>query len=249
MGRFETTARTYAARREPYPPEFFAAAADALKLRGDESLIDLGTGPGLLAIGFARYVDRVLGVDPEPAMAAEARRAAVAANVALPVIEGRVEELDIGLGPFDLITIGRALHWMDREATLAVFDRILASGGRMLICGSTIVPGESNPWRATYDAVLRSWGAARDRHRQVYEHWFDGSRFAQIAEIKVVHSQITTPEALFERALTRSTISPAVLGSRTEALRAELLEALAPYFPDSSGPEIIEAKAAVFAAA
>ena len=27
MGRFETTARTYAARREPYPPEFFAAAA------------------------------------------------------------------------------------------------------------------------------------------------------------------------------------------------------------------------------
>jgi hypothetical protein len=44
MGRFETTARTYAARREPYPPEFFAAAADALKLRGEESLIDLEPG-------------------------------------------------------------------------------------------------------------------------------------------------------------------------------------------------------------
>jgi len=249
MGRFETTARTYAAWREPYPPAFFAAAADELKLRGDESLIDLGTGPGMLAIGFARYVGRVLGVDPEPAMVAEARRAAVAANVALPLIEGRAEKLDVGLGPFDLITIGRALHWMDREATLPVFDRILASGGRILICGSTSVAGESNPWRATYDAVLRSWGAARDRHRQVYEHWFDGSRFAQIAEIKVVHSQITTPEALFERALTRSTISPAVLGSRTEAFRAELLEALAPYFPDSSGPELVEAKAAVFAAA
>ena len=169
--------------------------------------------------------------------------------MALPVIEGRAEELDEGLGPFDLITIGRALHWMDREATLPVFDRILASGGRILICGSTILPGESNPWRAAYDAVLRSWGAARDGgHRRVYEHWFDGSRFAQIAEIKVAHRQITTPEALFERALTRSTISPAVLGSRTEAFRAELLEALAPFFPDSSGPEVIEAKAAVFAA-
>jgi SAM-dependent methyltransferase len=249
MRRFETTARTYAARREPYPPEFFAAVADALKLRGDESLIDLGTGPGLLAIGFARYVDRVLGVDPEPAMAAEARRAAVAANVALPVIERRAEELDIGLGPFDLITIGRALHWMDREVTLPVIARILAPGGRTLICGSTSVAGEFNPWRAAYDAVLRSWGAARDGHRQVYEHWFDGSRFAQIAEIKVAHRQITTPEALVERALTRSTSSPAVLGSRTESFRAELLEALAPYFPDSSGPEIIEAKAAVFAAA
>ena len=45
MGRFETTARKYAARREPYPPSFFAAAADALKLSGREALIDLGTGP------------------------------------------------------------------------------------------------------------------------------------------------------------------------------------------------------------
>jgi ubiquinone/menaquinone biosynthesis C-methylase UbiE len=248
MGRFETTARTYAARREPYPPEFFAAAADALKLRGDESLIDLGTGPGLLAIGFARYVGRVLGVDPEPAMAAEARRAAVAANVALPVIEGRAEELDIGLGPFDLITIGRALHWMDREVTLPVIARILAPGGRTLICGSTSVAGEFNPWRAAYDAVLRSWGAARDGgHRRVYEHWFDGSRFTQIAEIKVAHRQITTPEALVERALTRSTSSPAILGSRTKAFRAELLLALDPFFPDAFGSELIEAKAAVFA--
>jgi ubiquinone/menaquinone biosynthesis C-methylase UbiE len=67
--------------------------------------------------------------------------------------------LDVGLGPFDLITIGRALHWIDREPTLAVIDRILPSGGRTLICGSTSVDGESNPWRAAYDAVLRSWGA------------------------------------------------------------------------------------------
>jgi hypothetical protein len=96
--------------------------------------------------------------------------------------------------------------------------------------------------------VLRSWGAARDGgHRQVYEHWFDGSRFAQIAEIKVAHRQITTPEALVERALTRSTSSPAILGSRTEAFRAELLLALDPFFPDAFGSELIEAKAAVFA--
>src|SRR6201996_3336688 len=130
MGRLETTARTYAARREPYPKAFFAAVAEALKLNRREALIDLGTGPGLLAIGFAPYVGRVLGVDPEPAMAAEARRAAALADVALPVIAGRAEELPAGLGPFDLITIGRALHWMDREPTLAVFDRILAPRGR-----------------------------------------------------------------------------------------------------------------------
>jgi ubiquinone/menaquinone biosynthesis C-methylase UbiE len=194
MGRFETTARTYAARREPYPAAFFAAAADALKLDGGEALIDLGAGRGLLALGFAPYVGRLLGVDPERAMVAEARRAAAAANIALPMIEGRAKDIAAHLGPFDIVTIGRALHWMDREPTLAALDRILAPHGRILICGSPCVVGEANPWRATYDAVLRSWEDGIHRRlyetwRRIYETWFDGSRFGRIAEIKVSHAQ------------------------------------------------------------
>ena len=249
MGRFETTARKYAARREPYPPSFFAAAADALKLSGREALIDLGTGPGLLALGFAPYVGSVVGVDPEPLMVVEARRAAVAAKINLPIIEGRAENLTADVGRFDVITIGRALHWMDREATLAALDRILAPGGRILICGSTIVAGKANPWHSAYEATLRLWGESRDHnYRQLYEHWFDGSRFAKTAEISVGHSQDITPEALVERALTRSTTSPAILGPRLAAFRAALLEALAPFFPDQIGCEVVEAKAAVFAA-
>jgi ubiquinone/menaquinone biosynthesis C-methylase UbiE len=92
-------------------------------------LIDLGAGPGLLALGFAPYVGRVVGVDPEPAMADEARRAPAAAEVGLVMIEGRAEDLDADIGRFDVVTIGRALHWMEREATLATFDRILAPRG------------------------------------------------------------------------------------------------------------------------
>jgi SAM-dependent methyltransferase len=247
MGRFETTASTYAARREPYPPTFFAAVANALKLTGREALIDLGAGPGLLSLGFARYVGRVVAVDPEPAMIAEARRAASFAGVPLSIIEGRAEDLAADLGRFDLVTIGRALHWMDRAATLAALDRILAPGGRILICGST---SEANPWRETYQAVLRSWSESRgDGHRRIHEHWFDGTRFERVAEIAVSHTHEITPEALFERALTRSTSSPAVLGPRVAAFRTDLLRALAPFFPDGVGQEVIEAKARVFAAA
>jgi SAM-dependent methyltransferase len=36
--------------------------------------VDLGTGPGLLALGFAPYVGRIVGVDPEPAMLEAARK-------------------------------------------------------------------------------------------------------------------------------------------------------------------------------
>jgi ubiquinone/menaquinone biosynthesis C-methylase UbiE len=145
MGRFETTARTYARHREPYPPAFFAAVAEALKLAGREALIDLGTGSVVLALGFAPYVDRIVGADSEPAMVAEALRSAAEAKIAFPVIEGRAEDLAADLSPFDLVTVGRALHWMDRPASVAAFDRLLAPAGRVLMCGSSSVRGEANP--------------------------------------------------------------------------------------------------------
>ncbi|MGH6982950.1 MAG: class I SAM-dependent methyltransferase [Stellaceae bacterium] len=250
MGRFETTAPTYATHREPYPPAFFAAAADALKLAGREALIDLGTGPGLLALGFAPYVGRIVGVDPEPAMIAEARRAAAAAKVKFPVIEGRAEDVPADLGPFDLVAIGRALHWLDRDATLATFDRILAPKSRILICGSSPLADEKNPWRPAYESVLVAWGDHREgRHFRLHENWFEGTRFAEVAKVTTTHRQAIGPQDLVERALTRSTSSPAILGSRIQDFRADMLKALTPCFPNGVADEVIESRATIFAAA
>lgn len=62
MGRFASTASTYEHLRPPYPGEFFRRAAQKLGLSERCALIDLGTGPGLLALGFAPYVGRIVGV-------------------------------------------------------------------------------------------------------------------------------------------------------------------------------------------
>jgi SAM-dependent methyltransferase len=249
MGRFETTVPRYAAYREPYPPAFFSAVAEALALDGRQALIDLGTGPGLLGLGFAPYVRCVVGVDPEPAMVAEARQAAARAKIDFAIIEGRTEDLTVDVGPFDVATIGRALHWMERGGAVAALDRILAPDGRILICGSSSLAGDVNPWRASYDEVLRVWGDDREgRHRRLYQTFFEGSRFAPVQEIEVVYDQTVTPGALVERALTRSTSSPAVLGGRLEPFRAALVEALTPFFPNGTARETLEVKARVFAA-
>src|ERR1700759_5559632 len=111
MGRFATTAEFYEQYRPPYPAEFFHAVASKLKLDKRHALIDLGTGPGVLALGFAPYVDRAVGVDPEPAMLAAARAAAVRAGTEVTFIEGKAEDLPESIGSFDVVTIGRALHW------------------------------------------------------------------------------------------------------------------------------------------
>ncbi len=80
MGRFATTAEFYEQYRPPYPAKFFRTVAERLKLDKRHALIDLGTGPGVLALGFAPSVGRIVGVDPEPAMLAAARAAAARAG-------------------------------------------------------------------------------------------------------------------------------------------------------------------------
>ena len=86
MGRFATTVALYEELRPPYPPAFFGRVAQQLGLASEHALIDLGTGPGLLALGFAPYVGRIVGVDPEPAMIVAARTAAARASQTLSLI-------------------------------------------------------------------------------------------------------------------------------------------------------------------
>jgi SAM-dependent methyltransferase len=122
MGRFASTAALYEELRPPYLPEFFGTVAKRLSLSKQHALIDLGTGPGLLALGFVPYVGRIVGVDPEPAMIAAAKRAAARASQAFTLIKEKAEALSDDIGSFDVVTIGRALHWMERDATLALWS-------------------------------------------------------------------------------------------------------------------------------
>ncbi|HWJ75001.1 MAG TPA: class I SAM-dependent methyltransferase [Kaistia sp.] len=247
MGRFATTAETYRRFREPYPAGFFALIADGLALDGHQALIDLGTGPGVLALGLRPYVGSILGVDPEANMLAAARSDAAAAGIELPLIAGRTEDLPDDIGTFDIITIGRALHWMDRAATLPVLERILAPGGAILICGTSPVKDARNPWFEAFEAVNLAYSARKTTGwKEVYENWFIDTPFAEGETIEHEFTQMITPEALFERLLTRSSTSPAVLGDRLESCRADVMSALAPYFPGGPRTETLKAKATVY---
>ena len=79
MGRFASTVAYYESARAPDGKAFFAAVARDLGLDRSQRLLDVGTGPGLLAIGFAPDRREVVRVDPEPAMVEAARSAAASA--------------------------------------------------------------------------------------------------------------------------------------------------------------------------
>jgi 2-polyprenyl-3-methyl-5-hydroxy-6-metoxy-1,4-benzoquinol methylase len=156
MGRFASTVAYYESARPPYGAAFFQAAALELGLDRSQRLLDVGAGPGILAIGFAPYCREALGVDPEPGMVEAARAAAKRAGVSVSFIEGRFENVAARLGAFDIVTIGRAIHWLEPEPARAALDRILAPRGCVLVCGATSVKDGRNRWLETFNARARS---------------------------------------------------------------------------------------------
>jgi len=99
--------------------------------RGDERVLDVGTGAGVLALAVAPLVGEVVGVDVVPELLAAARREAPA-NATF--VEGDAEKLPFEAGEFDLVACRRTLHHVRRpELAIAEIARVTAPGGRVLV--------------------------------------------------------------------------------------------------------------------
>jgi SAM-dependent methyltransferase len=120
----------YARGRLPYAPALADRLADVLDLDGEGRLVDVGCGPGILALSFAHLFAEVVGVDPDAGMLAEGERRAAAAGIGnVRWLRARAEELPAELGPVRVATFGQSFHWMDRERVVAIVLGLLEPGG------------------------------------------------------------------------------------------------------------------------
>ena len=85
-------------------------------------ILDLGCGPGQLAIAFAPYAGSVVAIDPEPEMLRAASALASECASRIEFREASSEELGPAFGTFRMVVVGRAFHWMDRAETLRRLD-------------------------------------------------------------------------------------------------------------------------------
>jgi trans-aconitate methyltransferase len=133
-----------------------------LDLRGSESVLDVGCGPGhITAMLSGRTTGRVLGTDVSEAMIEEARSTH-------PGIEFRcvaAEDLDFE-EEFDAVFCNSALQWFaDAERSLDAIRRALKSPGRLaLACPATL---HFSPF---FERVIVG-AAVRPEISSVFAHW------------------------------------------------------------------------------
>lgn len=244
MGRFESAAEFYR-YREPYPDSFFQTVAAKLRLSKQTCMLDVGCGPGNLAIGFAHFAGCCLAIDLEPEMLRVARETASKAGVSIDFEQTPIEELKPGEKMFELITIGRAIHWFNHDTTLAVFERVVAAGGSIAVCNSAPT---SAPWAEKFRQVRRAWSSDADesRYRPDLDQWFASSRFRKLDEISVTEPNPVSIDHLIKRGLSYSITSPCALGDRRRDFEAELRSVLEPFASNGVIHEEVTAKAVIF---
>lgn len=168
---FGRTADDYARHRPGFPDEFFDRLRDLGLAVERRTVVDLGTGTGTLARGFAARGARAIGIDRSTGMLA----AAVTlrdVGTDLHFVRARAEATPLRDVSADLICAGQCWHWFDRAAAAAEVRRVLVPGGHALIAYFSYLPEPGSLGAATEDIVLRyqpgwEWAGKDGRYPEV----------------------------------------------------------------------------------
>jgi SAM-dependent methyltransferase len=241
----------YRPGRPPYSPRLETLVAAELGLDGTGRLLDGGCGPGILTVRLARLFEEAVGLDPDPAMLAEGRKAADAAGMQnIRWVEARAEELPgAAPGPYRLVTFGQSFHWTDEALVAeAVYDMLEPGGALALIVNNVEgrpappSPGPPPIPHAEIEALVRKYLGATKRAGQgtapVRTHRFEDilvrTRFGAPRSVFApgIPDLVRDGESVLSGYFSFSWSAPHLFGDRVEDFAAEVRELLAARSPD-----------------
>ena len=238
---FSGSAAYYPHGRFPYPPELATALADELSLDGRGRLLDVGCGPGSLTLLLVPLFERVVAVDADEEMLAEATRQAEGAGIKnVDWVHMRAEELPGDLGSFRVVTFAQSFHWMERDRVAAAVGEMLEPGGVWVHVSATthrgfgeeLLPEPAPPHDAIDELVQRYLGPVRRAGRGTLPHGtpggeedvmlaagFKGPRRLQACGARVLER---SEDEVVASVFSRSGSAPHLFGQRRDEFEREL---------------------------
>ena len=145
-------ARYYAKGRPAYSAELASTLTTELGLDGTGRLLDVGCGPGVVALELAGLFTEAIGLDPDADMLAEAAARAKELGVEnARWVHTRAEDIaQLRLGECRVVTFGQSFHWTDRERVAETIYDLLEPGGALVLIvhtveGREVPPGPDHP--------------------------------------------------------------------------------------------------------
>ena len=233
---FGQTAHDYARHRGGFPPEFFDSLNEiAIDPKGAR-IVDLGTGTGTIARGFATRNGQVTGVDISDDLMREARRLDGEAGVTVEYVRASAEETGLATDGFDIVVAGQCWWWFDADAALAEATRLLRPGGALLLASWDWIPQPGNVVDLT-ERLIEShnpeWlrGGGNGLHPEFIVDLQPGG-FEPVSQLTFPMDDLYTHASWRGRVRASAGIAATLPSAQVEAFDNELATMLKDRFPD-----------------
>ncbi|MEM1294085.1 MAG: class I SAM-dependent methyltransferase [Verrucomicrobiota bacterium] len=157
------TSDDYSVFRPGPPPSFYAKlAALGVGLEG-QSILDLGTGTGVLARQFAQQQSEVCGIDKSAEQIATATQLAQQGNLSAKFSVHSAENLPWSDARFDVATANQCWLYFDKEKVIPELKRVLKPDGLLMVSHFSWLPRLDEIARRSEELVLKfnpEWSAA-----------------------------------------------------------------------------------------
>lgn len=147
------TSSDYAKYRDIYPRKFYKKIINRGLCIGGQSVLDLGTGTGVLPRNLYSYGAKWTATDISDHQIGQARRLSQGMNIEYHALA--TEDICFASDSFDVITACQCFWYFDHERVAPNLFRMLRPGGRLMILYMAWLPAEDDIARASEQLVLR----------------------------------------------------------------------------------------------
>jgi len=233
LDAFAGTAENYLRHRLPYPRALFEDLLARLGALEVGRMLDLGCGPGRIALELAPCFRDVWAVDVELEMVLVGRAEAVRRNISN--VRWSVAAAEVIAAPaasFELITIGEAFHRLQQHQVLQRILQWLRPGGALAIMGGEGAIEGVAQWQRAAQAVVRRFtdrpspSGAKPAEDITRNALLRTAGFVDVADYGFAIEHQWTTESVAGHLYSTSYCSRAVLGARAPEFEAELGAAL-----------------------
>jgi SAM-dependent methyltransferase len=247
------SAEYYRVGRMPYPQRLATTMQRRLALDGHGSLLDLGCGPGGLTLLLAPLFAAAVGVDADADMIRVGQDEAARNGIGnVRWLHAYAEDLDDGLGRFNVVTLAQSFHWMNRPVVADKIRQLLTPDGYCVHVGATTHQGERHaaglphplpPWDGIRDLVRTHLGPDRRAGKRIVadgsapgdeESVFHAARFTgpEVIDAPGGDVLVRSENQVVASVLSLSSSAPHLFGDDLEKFVAELRTMLAQASPD-----------------
>ena len=159
-------AELYERVRPGYPQSAIAFVVEEFGIDQSSELLDLAAGTGKLTRALLHTGARVTAVEPLDGMRQVLARELPEVNV----MAGTAEEIPLEDSSADVVLVGQAFHWFDRDTAPREIARVLRPGGGLVPIWNT--RDETHGWVAEIRKVIERYKGRTPQHED--NEWRSG---------------------------------------------------------------------------